>query len=263
MIGIPDIFKKYTTQLWYILLTPLLFFVIMVVYRPFDSPQTLDFERSGFYFNVVILMCITLVYLALTRTVLFFLRKYICSHWLFYLGWMILEFIGLTFFFALYLRLISKELTYFMHVAISLQYTFLILLFPYAIITAVCTIIEFNSPKIRERDTIRFTDKNGQVKIVLLKDAILYIKANENYITIFYMEGDKVKDYSLRASMTSISPLVNQFGLYRCHRSFFINVQHLVALRRDPNDFYTAELSVPGVKIPVSRQKYADLSTKL
>ena len=57
----PEIFKKYTTQLWYIFLTPAMFFVIMGVYRPFGNPEALDMGRSLFVFNVTIMMCIMMV----------------------------------------------------------------------------------------------------------------------------------------------------------------------------------------------------------
>lgn len=244
-------------------MVPALFFIIMVVYRPFGNPIALDFGRSLFYFNITMMMCIILVYLALTRTLLYALRKHLCTNWWFYVGWMILECVGLTFFFGLYLRLISGQAPYFLHVANSLQYTFLILCVPYGGVTAICTIVEYSSPNIREHDSIRFTDKNGQAKIVLIKDAILYIRANENYVTIYYKDGENVKSYTLRTSMASIAPLVERFGLYRCQRSYFVNTQHIVALRRDANDIYSAELCVPGIIIPVSRQKYSKLSSIL
>lgn len=263
MKSFPEIFKKFTTQLWYVFLTPLLFFIIMGVYRPFENPAALDMGRSLFVFNVTIMMCIILVYLLISRTLYYFLRKFLCTNWWQFCGWIVIELVAMTFFIALYLTLMSGAGSYFLHLAYSLQYTFLILIVPYFGITAVCTIVSLNTVNIRERDSIRFTDRNGQVKIVLLKDAILYIKAEENYITIYYLDGETIKNYTIRSSMTAIAPLVEGFGLFRCQRSYFVNPTHIVALRRDPNDMYSAELTVSGLTIPVSRNKYSEISKLL
>ena len=135
--------------------------------------------------------------------------------------------------------------------------------FPYAAITSICTIVSLKSSRIREVDSVKFTDKNGQVRIVLLKDAILYIKADENYIIIYYKDGEVVKDYTLRSSMSAITPLATRFGLFRCQRSYFVNPTHIIALRKDANDMYSAELDVPGHVIPVSRNRYSELSRLL
>jgi hypothetical protein len=193
----------------------------------------------------------------------FALPKFLCNNLWQFIGWIVVELAGMTFFIALYLTLMSGTGSYFYNLALSLQYTFLILIVPYGAITGVFVIISLNSPTVREVESVRFTDKNGQVRIVLLKDAILYIKADENYITVFYREGDTVRDYTLRTSMTAITPLADRFGLFRCQRSYFVNPTHIVALRKDVNDIYTAELDVSGLIVPVSRNKYPELSRLL
>ena len=109
MKTLPEIFEKYTTQLWYIFLTPASFFVIMGVYRPFGNPEALDMDRSLFVFNVTIMMCIMMVFLLLTRTLFYFLRKILSNNMWQFIGWILFEMIGMTFFIALYLELMSKD----------------------------------------------------------------------------------------------------------------------------------------------------------
>ena len=260
MKTLPEIFRKYLTQLWYVVLTPVMFFIIMGVYRPFGNPEALNMGRSLFVFNVTIMMCIMLVFLIISRSIFYALRKYLCNNLWQFIGWIIVELAGMTFFVALYLTLMSGEGSYFFNLAISLQYTFLILIVPYGGITAVFVIISLNTSNVREIESVKFTDKNGQVKIVVLKDAILYIKANENYITVFYTEGNVVKDYTLRTSMLAITPIADRFGLFRCHKSYFVNPSHIIALRKDVNETYAAELDFSGIVVPVSRNKYPHMS---
>lgn len=263
MKELPEIFKRFITQFWYILLMPLYLFLSLIVSRPFDTPIILDMGRSLFYFNSTMLMCIALVFLLITRSLLYALGKYLANNWLQYIGWFLLEMTALTYFFALYLDLMSTEYFYFYYVAISLQFSFLTLMFPYLIITGVCQIIHLSKPKSRELDSVRFTDANGQVKIVLLKDAIMYVKADENYIQIHYHEAGKIKSYSMRSSMVAITPLMERFGLFRCHRSYFINPSHIVALRKDQHDTFSAELDIPNITIPVSKKLYVELSKRI
>ena len=56
---------------------------------------------------------------------------------------------------------------------------------------------------------------------------------------------------------------MEQFGLFRCQRSYYVNLSHIVALRKDPNDIISAELDVPNITIPVSRKVYHALSARL
>lgn len=263
MRELPEIFRRFMTQFWYFLLLPVYLFLTLIISRPFDTWNILNMDRSLFYFNCTMLMCIALVFLLITRLIFYVFRKNLAKNWLQYVGWFFLEMTGLTYFFALYLDLMSYDGFYFYYVAISLQFSFLTLLFPYFGITAICQIIHLSTPKPREHDTIRFTDANGQVKIVLLKDAIMYVKADENYIQIHYYEGGKTKSYSMRSSMVAITPLMERFDFFRCHRSYFINPDHIVALRKDQHDTFSAELDIPNITIPVSKKLYVELSKRL
>ena len=264
MSKLPDIFKKYTTYLWYILLSSTFFFFFVAIYEPFRMKEALDMGRGLFIFNTTMLMCIVLVTLLLTRTILWLLRDYLCRNWWQFIAWMALEFTALTYFFALYLYFMGgRQIPYFPQLAICLQYTFLIVGYPYFGVTTISLIISLMQHPAENHDSIRFTDANRQLKIVLLKDAILYVQADENYIRIHYMDNGKEKEYTLRTTMAAISPLLEQSGFFRCHRSYFVNVSHIVALRKDPGDVISAELDVPQRVIPVSRRLYHALSEKM
>ena len=48
MALLPDLFRRYTTELWYILLAPFWFFVFMLVWTPFHSEEALDVHRRPY-----------------------------------------------------------------------------------------------------------------------------------------------------------------------------------------------------------------------
>ena len=108
---------------------------------------------------------------------------------------------------------------------------------------------------------MRFVDNTQRVKLMIASSAVLYIKAEENYVHIRYMEGDRLKEYALRASMKSLEELMHKHGLIRCQRSYYINPQHIKVLRRDKEGLISAELDVANQKpIPVSPNYYDSLS---
>jgi len=258
------IFRKFTNALWYILVLPTFFFFMVVVYQPFHMAESLDMGSGRFIFNAAMLMCIALVTLLITRTVMYLLRKYLCRNWWQYIAWMLLEFAMLTYFFALYIYLaVDRSIPYFTQLALCLRYTFLIMGYPSAFISIVSVLIDVSQQPVRQHDVIRFTDANRQVKIVLQKEAILYVQADENYIKIHYLDNGKEKQYALRMTMAAVTPMLEQFGFFRCHRSYFVNVSHIVALRKDPGEVISAELDVPQITIPVSRRLYHALSERM
>lgn len=260
---LPPIFRRYTNELWYIFHAPFFFFVFMVVWMPFRSETDLDMGRSLFMFNVTMMMCIIIVTLLLTRTLRFLLARFLNRNWWQLLAWCVMELTAITFFLALYLYLMDTSVPYSHWLPRCLEYSFLVLVFPYLAITGVCALVAAYQTPARERDLVRFADASRQVRLVLLKDVILYVKAQENYVRICYLDNGNVKDYTLRSTMLAITPLMEHFGFFRCHRSYFVNPAHIVALRRDRDDAFSAELDVPGTVLPISRRVYQELTQKL
>ena len=267
MYRLPPIFGKFTTQLWYILLTPAFFLVFFFIYRPFGSFDVLDMGRGLFFFNVTIMMCIVLVISGTMHLLYFLLYKYLSHNLWQFIGWTALEFTVATFFFAMYICLMGGlSVPYFEEVAICLQYSFLTLSYPVFGITVICFLVHLERREIIPEEqgvSVRFQDASGKVRIVLSRDAILYLKAEENYVKVHYLDNDRVKDYQIRTSMNALAPLMEKHGLFRCQRSYYVNPKRIVALRKDANDLISAELEGAGISVPVSRKVYQELSARL
>jgi DNA-binding LytR/AlgR family response regulator len=108
-----------------------------------------------------------------------------------------------------------------------------------------------------DESLMRFVDNTQKLKLMIASPAVLYVEADENYVHVRYMEGERVKDYPLRASMKSLEELMLKHGLLRCQRSYYINPQHIKVLRRDKEGMISAELDVANQKsIPVSPKYY-------
>lgn len=265
MKKLPEIFGSLGANIAYVLALSLFFSFFVPVFRPFEMAESLDMGRGLFFFNVTIMMCIILVTLLITRTAFFLLFKYLGRNWWGYVGICIFELTAINYLEALYLTLMSGgETPYFTQVAICLQYSFLILLIPITGLTFVLLIIsKADKPIPQSPSTVRFYDNKKQVKFAISRDAVLYISAEENYIRIHYFDESGIKDYLLRSSMSAIAPLAEKHGFCRCHRSYYVNPSHIKALIKEKTEQISIELGSSGIKIPVSRIYYPDISKKI
>jgi DNA-binding LytR/AlgR family response regulator len=172
----------------------------------------------------------------------------------------------MTFFVALYLWLtLHRELHYFEVVSTSFKYLSLVLTFPYAILALSLRIYEYhdaaNNPDESSTQRMRFYDEKHNLKIVLTPDSILYISAEQNYVTIVYNDNGTEREYTLRNSMKAIDEICQDNGLVRCHRSYYINPSYVRVLRKDKEGLIFAEMdSKSMIRIPVSKKFYSHLS---
>lgn len=269
MRRIPAILTTVGTQLWYAFFAPAFFMFLCSVYQPFGMRQLLDHGRNEFFVNIVLMTCILMGVLAVTRFTFYFINRKNRMNWWGWASWVLLELTACTYMLALFVNLrIPESGQYFVVVAVCLQYTFLILSYPYFSIT-VCSILasitQIQTPS-QKRDSfsvIHFTDMRKQVKLSVVKDSVLYIAAEENYIRITYRDGNALKNYTIRASMSSIAHIAEKYGLFRCHRSYYVNPSHIKAVRMEKSDQITAEMDMEGLSIPVSRMKFKDLTQLL
>ena len=136
--------------------------------------------------------------------------------------------------------------------------------YPYLFFGVLIALIRPDKMQEAEDDLVRFADNTGRLKLVIANDVILYILAQENYVSIHYMEGEKEKEYSLRQSMRGIEELMSKHGIVRCQRSYFVNPRHVTVLRKDKEGMIQAELDVNGSRpVPVSPKYYEDLNKML
>ena len=124
-------FFRFNTQIVHFLGLPLLFAVFILLYRPENAINMLDMGRDIMEFNLVIVSCILLGTLLITRLIMFFLRKVMHPGYLIYICWCIMEMLIFCMFAALYIHLMmGKTYTYFTIVAECISNFATTLLFP-------------------------------------------------------------------------------------------------------------------------------------
>lgn len=243
------------------------FFIgFIFLYRPVQIVEFFDMGRGIMAFNTTMLFCILFGVLLISRLLLYVLRRLFVPTWLSYTLWIFGEVLVASLFMALYVTLMYRgEYPYFDVVGLCMFINLIVLSLPYVIISLSVVASEanyVNEPS--EGGLIRFHDNTQKLKLVVAADAVMYVKAEENYVRIKYLENETVKDYVLRNTMKSLEPTLQKYGLVRCQRSFFVNPLHVKVLRKDKQGVVVAELNINGADaIPVSPKYYDSLEKML
>ena len=256
-------FGKLSSQLLYILGLPIFFLCFILVYQPTIVYPLLDMGKAMLNFNTTIIMCILLGVMIISRVLLLVVYNQVRFNWWRYLAWEVAEIITMSMFMGLYITLMHRGVfSYFYIVGQCIYFVLLTTIYPYVIFNILLAYAGQKDESIAYDDTLmRFMDSTQRIKLMISSSAVQYIKAEENYVHICYLEGERLKEYPLRASMKSLEELMRKHGLIRCQRSYYINPNHIKVLRRDKEGMISAELNNPHIgPIPVSPRYYEELA---
>ena len=261
--------KGYPSQLVYVVLLPMFFFFFCFVYDPFSFQGVYYVGGKSSAFHLLMLSCIMLVTLAITRLIFSALYAHLTFRWWHYAIWCCGEALVVSFFFALYTTLFyAGRMPYYMSLPLCMRLTFLTLFYPYIILILLRIIhnkvVDYESKTAGTEDSlVKFYDEHQKLKFTIDPAAIIYISAETNYVKIHYLENERVKEYLLRNSMKALEPVSEGHGLFRCHRSYFVNPHYIKVLSRE-KDGIIAEFKIDNVgKIPVGKHFYDQLADLL
>jgi hypothetical protein len=263
MMKIPALLTSWRSNLTFVLGLPLFCLLFVLLYRPVSFVSLLDMGGDWLNFSSTIIMCILFGVMLLSRGILMVVSSVYRLTWLRFVAWELCELIVMSMFSALYVTLMYHgEMAYFYVVGQCFYWLILILIFPYVIFNLMFAYLAQSESMPEEDESLmRFVDNTQKLKLMIASSAVLYVEADENYVHVRYLEGERVKDYPLRASMKSLEQLMLKHGLIRCQRSYYINPLHVKVLRRDKEGVIVAELDVANQKsIPVSPKYYDSLA---
>ena len=106
----------------------------------------------------------------------------------------------------------------------------------------------------KRQEHIELVSENRSEKLALASGELILVKSAENYVEIQYLAGGTLTKKLLRATFNSIEDQLRPFSqMIRCHRTYIINIDHVMKLYREYGRIY---LKMNGIEedIPVSRQ---------
>ena len=252
-------------NLSFVVALPLFWLSFVLLYQPQMWVKLLDMETASLNFNATIIMCILLGVVLISRGILLAVHNTLRMNWSRIIQWELCEVLAMSMFAALYVTLMYHgEYPYFHVVGKCLYALLLTMIYPYVVLNLAFAYVGEKEKEVYDDSLMRFVDNTQKLKLMIASSAVLYVEADENYVHVRYIEGERVKDYPLRTSMKSLEELMQKHGLLRCQRSYYINPNHIKVLRRDKEGMISAELDVANQKsIPVSPKYYETVAKGL
>ena len=103
-------------------------------------------------------------------------------------------------------------------------------------------------------ETITIEASNKRENISLLINNFLYITSADNYIDVYYLEGNAIKHNLLRNTLNNIEKQTsNNQSIHRCHKSYIVNMTKIDSVLGNASG-YKINLKNTDLLIPISRK---------
>tara|TARA_B100000809_G_scaffold265820_1_gene325893 strand:+ start:1922 stop:2743 length:822 start_codon:yes stop_codon:yes gene_type:complete len=107
---------------------------------------------------------------------------------------------------------------------------------------------------------VEFYGINKGEKILLQKGMIIFIKASENYVEIFFTKNNTVQQITFRNTLTAINKQAP--FLHKSHRSYLVNISAIKAVKGNSQNA-KIEFHLHDLEIPLSKSYYKTIKLAL
>lgn len=252
-----------------ILFTAAFALIFINVYAPFGVDVWFNVSRWTLLLYSSIITLTGVLVVVISRIIMFKTRHRYKLKLGQYLVWVMAEVFFMGLFYTLYQKLILGDLRFFPDLmVISAQNTALVLLLPYSVLWLYFSWSEnkrklesINSPDETAllMDMVHFRDERGTLRLSVKTDMLVYLEAADNYVYIYYLDGKRQIRQVLRNNLKKLEEELVRTSLVRCHRSYMVNSNRVVLIRREKEGL-VLELDLPEkLNIPVSKSYVANV----
>jgi hypothetical protein len=247
-----------------VLFTSLFALVFINIYSPFGVDRWFNLTRFEFFTYSSLTILTGVLVVVLSRVLMYQInKKYTILIWQ-YLLWIFAEVLLMSLSYALFEKFLLRDSRLFPDlVKISTQNTALVLLLPYSVLwlyfswvdkkEQIERLADSQAVPANTRDMIPFYDDKGLLKFSIKKENLLYLESAENYVSICYINKDKVSKYLLRDTLKKIEETFSGTEIIRCHRSYMVNFEKVKVIRRDKDGLKLGFDNQSVTDIPVSK----------
>ncbi len=274
---IPKFIYSKANQIFMVLFVPFFALIFINLYRPLDFDRiddsflrAFDISREARVQLIALIMVLGgMVIAAASRAIMGFYTKRRTMTYIDYIVWIFGELLAMVTALTLATLLTDTTKTITEIFKNSFVKTFLIVFIPYAL-CYIYFIWQENMRELKElrkqieRDEtvlqkayVQIFDEKGEMRLSVRRENLVMIESADNYVCIYYLNGDKSKKTMVRNTLSRVAEHLNGSRIVRCHRSYMVNLDHAKVLHRDKEGVFI-ELGIEGIPdIPISRT-YAD-----
>ena len=98
-----------------------------------------------------------------------------------------------------------------------------------------------------------FKDENGKIMLAIKPKQLLFLKSENNYTSIFYLQNGKVEKKLVRTNLKKLEGELGEYpNLLRIHRSYMVNLQNIISVHRKKGGFQIELEQLPNMSLKVS-----------
>ena len=268
----PECLTEPINQAQNVIVATLFALVFLTAYTPFSETSWFQLGTNSRFVGTVGFVGIGTFFLACSRLLMTYCVKKL-RHFAFwaYILWLFLEIVLIAAFHTYLSYFVVKATSYSLGYIFgkSLLITFIALAVPYTItdlmfslqdtrrklmLTKSDTVESDDEVMPEHTEIINLMDNNGNLKLSVKLDNLYYIKAEDNYINVFYQRSGAIASYLLRCKMQTIADnCVDSSSLMRCHRSYIVNINKVSVLHNEADGF-VIDFEREGLEsVPVSK----------
>ncbi|MBR6878359.1 MAG: LytTR family transcriptional regulator [Bacteroidales bacterium] len=268
----PECLTDPFSQAQNVIISVLFALVFLTAYTPFSNTSWFQLGTNSRFLGTLGFVGVGTLFLACSRTLMTYCVKRLrhFAMWA-YLLWLFLEIVLIAAFHTYLSYFLVKATNYSLGFIFgkSLLITFIALAVPYTIVdlmlllkesrrkltlTKSDTVESDNEVLPEHTEIINLMDNNGNLKLSVKLDNLYYIKAEDNYINVFYQRNGTIASYMLRCKMKTIEDNCADIrSLMRCHRSYIVNIKKISVLHNE-TDGFIIDFEREGLdSIPVSK----------
>jgi len=113
--------------------------------------------------------------------------------------------------------------------------------------------------KLIQEKIIYFNSDYQKDSLAIKIGSLLLIRSANNYIEIFWKDGETIKNQMVRCSMVNAQEIIKEHKfIYKCHRSYIVNISYIERIEGNSQEY---KLFIENVNfpIPVSRNSVSKL----
>lgn len=278
---LPNYLFTKTNTIKLIVFTALFSLTFINIYQPYNSTGWIKNMTDIKYFLLSsILVILGMGVVAISRIILYQYygaKRRRLKLWQ-YLLWIAIEIVAMALVFTLFETFIMDDDRDFLPMArISLWNTSLVLLLPYSVLWLYFSwddknkrLLKMSSGYVYNNNSdeqnspeklimTNFFDNKGEIKFSIKLSDLMYIKGADNYIIVYYRDGEKLSSVMLRNTMKQTETDLRPQGIIRCHKSYMVNTRHIKMLEKK-GDGMIVKLDAPQpINLPITRNYVKDV----
>ncbi|NSL87595.1 DNA-binding protein [Chitinophaga sp. Mgbs1] len=108
------------------------------------------------------------------------------------------------------------------------------------------------APKPVTDTCLQIRDENDKPVLSLHPGKLLLLKAEDNYVHVFYLSGTTIAKELVRTSLKKLEAQLSSAGLTRAHRSYLVNLSKVVLFKKNTKGHYLQLEGLEDMMVPVS-----------